>query len=63
MSKKVDLDRGYVCTCGEYHLFSVWVYAHPDIEIVHVCDKCGRKNILINCQVIRYVLDEKVICL
>ena len=56
-NKKPDLEHGYVCKCGAYQVFSVWVYAHLDIEITHTCT-CGRKNHLLNRGVIYSVSPE-----
>ncbi|MFT4118712.1 hypothetical protein [Bradyrhizobium sp.] len=37
--------KGFKCrTCGKHHLFSAYVYAHADIELVHTCDNCGAKH-------------------
>jgi Zn ribbon nucleic-acid-binding protein len=34
---------GHICpTCGKEHKWSVYVFAHYDIELVHTCD-CGQK--------------------
>jgi hypothetical protein len=49
-----DLSKGYVCECGKYNQFSVWVHAHLHVEIRHTCE-CGRTNILLNKSVIRTV--------
>jgi hypothetical protein len=35
---------GYVCSCGKFHRFTAWVYAHWDIPISSECDACGRTS-------------------
>lgn len=40
--RKTELPKGWTCTCGLFHRFSLWVYAHWDIEITTTCD-CGRQ--------------------
>lgn len=37
-----ELAKGYAChTCGEWHAFPAYVYAHWDLLIKHTCDRCG----------------------
>lgn len=39
MSRNQELRKGYKCPyCQKYNEFSVWVFAHWDIEITHTCD-------------------------
>lgn len=36
--------KGFKCTtpkCGKYHPFGVWVFAHWDIQLKHLCEVCG----------------------
>ncbi len=42
-----DLGKGYVCHCGTYNPFSLWVFAHPTDFLLHTC-ACGRKNMLLD---------------
>ena len=36
--------KGFVCECGEEHLFDGYVYAHWYIDLVHSCGKCRRQH-------------------
>lgn len=42
MKEIINDGKGYTCTCGKYHKFPMYVYAHPTDELIHKCD-CGRK--------------------
>lgn len=47
MTQKMNyLPIGYTCaTCGDFHKFSGYIYAHFDEEIVHTC-LCGSRSTL-----------------
>ena len=38
-----EIAKGYTCACGKFHKFNGYVYAHWNIQLVHVC-ACGREN-------------------
>lgn len=42
-----NLPKGYICVCGAFNQFAVWVFAHWGIKLIHTCDKCGQRNIVI----------------
>lgn len=42
MSDKKE-SEGLSCTCGHFHPFGGWVYAHWYIEVVFTCPKCKKK--------------------
>ena len=42
-----ELPKGYICVCGVFHQFAVWVYAHWHIPIDATCDKCGQHNTIV----------------
>lgn len=35
---------GFVCECGKFHKFGMYVAAHWDLELTHTCDECGRQH-------------------
>lgn len=37
------IDEGFVCECGQHHVFGVYIAAHWDERLIHTCD-CGRKH-------------------
>lgn len=44
MSADDKPSKGFTCTtpaCGEYHAFSLYVFAHWDEQLHHKCSKCG----------------------
>ena len=47
MSK--ELPKGFACeTCGKFHSYSLYVYAHVRDVLKHVCDNCGAKHSIVN---------------
>lgn len=34
--------KGVTCTCGKYHEFNGYVYAHWNTLLSLTCDRCGR---------------------
>jgi hypothetical protein len=40
------LAKGFTCVCGEYHAYSVYVYAHWDFSLSFICPKCNRKYVI-----------------
>jgi len=44
-----DTAKGFKCeTCGLWHPFSMYVYAHTRDVLKHVCYNCGAKHTIIN---------------
>ena len=42
--------KGYNCkTCGKWHDFSPYVYAHSFVDLTHKCDDCGAEYRIRNC--------------
>ena len=41
-SMNQNLPRGYTCDCGKFNKYSLYVFAHWTIELVHTCE-CGKK--------------------
>lgn len=42
------LPKGFNCeTCGKWHDFSMYVYAHTTVTLKHKCD-CGAEHKIIN---------------
>ena len=47
MSKeKQEEPKGVLCKCGHFEKFSLWVYAHQNVEIAFECPACGKKYIV-----------------
>jgi len=43
-----DLPKGFDCkTCGKFHRFDPYVFAHSRDLLVHTCDNCGAKHEII----------------
>ena len=40
--KDKKLTKGFVCQCGQEHLFPVYVFAHWDDLLVFKCPECSR---------------------
>lgn len=40
----MEVPDRYSCGCGAVHRFSLWVYAHWEAVITHVCGTCRRRN-------------------
>lgn len=50
-----DDPLGYTCDCGHWNpCGSAWAAAHWDMELVHTCGGCGRRNIIESGEWIRY---------
>lgn len=41
---ETNLPKGYICICGTFHEFVLWVYAHWNEDIDATCTKCGHHN-------------------
>ena len=39
--------KGYICICGAFHQFAVWVYAHWHMPIDATCTTCGQHNTIV----------------
>ena len=52
------MSKGFTCLCGKYHAYSMYVFAHSDVELVFTCDVCGRKYTVLNFDVDLYEDDE-----
>lgn len=50
------LQNGYTCRCEMYHKFPLYVYAHMDYELVHIC-LCGRRNFILGAAIIKTEYD------
>jgi hypothetical protein len=46
MSKTEERDgrKGFICECGQWHLFGVWVTAHWREPLIHTCEGCKRQH-------------------
>lgn len=42
-----DTPKGFTCECGKEHEFSLYVYSHWDIQLVHSCEACGREHTIL----------------
>lgn len=50
---KRGVTSGFTCTkCEKWHMFSCYVAAHRDVELIHTCD-CGAKH-----SVLDYVVER-----
>jgi hypothetical protein len=38
------MSKGFVCECGKYHVYDLYVFEHANTALVHTCDACGRKH-------------------
>ena len=54
-----DLPKGYTCECGNFHEFPMYYYAHWYEELIHTCEKCGRKNLLCEGEYLEVVEDDE----
>lgn len=42
-----SVPKGYHCpTCGTFHEFDAYVYAHTHMLLTHHCGTCGEDNVL-----------------
>ena len=41
------LPKGWVCECGKFNQFPLWVFAHWNEEISGKCEKCDRKELFL----------------
>lgn len=41
-----QLPKGFICECGEYHKFGVYVVAHWQDRLTHTCDNCQRTHLV-----------------
>jgi len=39
-------EEGFDCTCGEFHKYPLYVYAHTGERLTFTCPKCGIKYII-----------------
>lgn len=47
--EKKPTPRGFNCTtCGEFHVFSAYVYAHAHNVLTHTCGQCGANHEVLN---------------
>lgn len=59
MMKNQELKKGYTCPyCQRFNEFSVWVFAHMNIDIQHTCD-CGKIIPLKNGEILFHELTFK----
>lgn len=44
MAEKEQKREGFVCECGKFHAFGVYVMAHWNDCLTHTCDECGNQH-------------------